>query len=134
MFELLKIALKGGTVTEWVALVLGVLVVIGAVYGVGYAGGSSMCVAAQAKVTAAAVPHATAAQAAQDARDYDQGVADGRELGRRAQAAEDAAAGLKARAHAAVAANPPKPECQPQVIPAALMGALNDPKLIGGGQ
>lgn len=134
MLKLIWTALKGGTVIEWVALGLGLLILIGAAYGLGYAGGASMCVTAQAKVTAAAVPRATAAQAAQDAKDYDQGVADGKELGRRQQAAEDAAAGLKARARTASSANPPKPECPPQVISAALMAGLNDPKLIGGGQ
>jgi hypothetical protein len=134
MLKLIGAALKSGTMTEWVALVLGVLMVMGAVYGAGYAGGSSMCVTAQAKVTAAAVPHATAAQAAQDDKDYRRGVEDGKELERRARAAGDAAAELKARSHAAASANPPKPNCPPQVIPAALMDGLNDPKLIGGGQ
>jgi hypothetical protein len=134
MPKLIWTAIKGGTVIEWVALGLGILVLLGAVYGLGYAGGASMCVTAQAKVTAAAVPRATAAQAAQDAKDYDQGVEDGKELGRRQQAADDAAAALKARSHAAASANPQKLDCPPQVISADLMEGLNDPKLIGGGQ
>jgi hypothetical protein len=132
MLKLIWTAIKGGKVIEWVALGLGLLVLLGAAYGLGYASGASMCVTAQAKVTAAAVPHATAAQAAQDAKDYDQGVEDGKELGRRQQAANNAAAALKARARSAASANPPKPDCPPQVIPAALMAGLNDPKLIGG--
>ena len=134
MLKLIGLAIKGGSLLEWVVLGLAVLVLAGGIYCLGFARGTNMCVTAQAKVTAAAVPKATAAQAEQDAKDYRRGVEDGKDLGRRAQAADDTAIALKARSHVTAAASPPKPGCPPQVIPAALMADLNDPKLIGGAQ
>jgi hypothetical protein len=130
MFELITAAIKGGKVIEWVALVLGLVVVLGAAGGYGFYQGTLTCVTAQAKVTVSAVPQANAAQAEQDASDYERGRQDGIKKGREDQAAADAAGNLKARARAAL--SPPAKGCPPQFIPKDLMQGLNDPKIIGG--
>lgn len=129
MFKLLWSAVTGGSIMEWVALGLGLVVLLGAAGGYGYLKATEACVTAQAKVTAAAVPAATAAQAKQDAADYDRGKQDGIKKGRADQQADDAAEALKARAHAA--ATPPQKGCVPPFIPRDVMQGLNDPKIIG---
>jgi len=130
MFKLIWSALTGGSIMEWVALGLGLVVLLGAAGGYGFYQGALTCVTAQAKVTAAIVPQATAAQAKKDSDDYDQGVQDGIALGKQQQSSADAAALIKAKAAAAVKL--PVPGCPPQFIPAAQMQGLNDPELIGG--
>jgi hypothetical protein len=114
---------------ECVALGLALVVLVGAAFGLGAWQGASMCVTAQAKVTATIVPQATAAQAKQDAADYERGKQDGIKKGQADQQALDAAKALKARAHGAI--KPPPAGCPPQFVPAEQMKGLNDPKIVG---
>ena len=129
MFRLIGLAIKGAGVTEWIVLGVALMVLLGAAIGLGAWQGASMCVTAQAKVTATIVPQATAAQAKQDTADYERGKQDGIKKGRADQQAGDAAEALKARAHAA--ATPPQKGCPPPFIPKDIMRGLNDPKIVG---
>lgn len=130
MFKLFWSALTGGSIMEWVALGLGLVVLLGAATGYGFYQGTLTCVTAQAKVTASVASQATTAQAKQDDKDYQDGVEDGIELGKQRQ--QSGGAAILAKARAAGAIKPIAPGCPPQFVPAAQMQDLNDPKLIGG--
>ncbi len=132
MFKLIWSAMTGGSIMEWVALGLSLVVLVATAGGYGFYQGTLTCVTAQAKVTATVASQATAAQAKQDDKDYNQGVEDGIALGASRQRSADATDLLKARATNAV--KPIAPGCPPQFIPADVMAGLNDSKIIGVGE
>lgn len=132
MFSLIWKAIVGGNPTSWAVLGLSALLALGAAGTTGYVLGTRQSTQIMANTVVKAVPKATKAQADKDAKDYDQGLADGQKLGAQRQASKDAADRLKDRA----AAETPKPTkaCPAPVLAPDLVHGLNDPAIIGDGK
>jgi hypothetical protein len=132
MFKAIYAAVIGGNPMSLVALGLGVVVAAGALFGAGYYEGTQGCVTAQAKVTVGAEGRATAAQAKQDAKDYQAGKIDTAARAAANTTADDAVAKLHADLPLLVPHARPSVDCpKPPIVPAASMQRLNDPALVG---